>query len=102
MLTGLYLIIVFTLQAVLCADDASAAPQDVGVDYDIVYVRYPLGDQSDPANPTFITVPQGEHAYRVVAGADLMLLHPDGSEEVLVDCTTCSVMDPTVSFNGRR
>ena len=29
-----------------------------------------------------------------------MLLHPDGSEEVLVDCDVCSVTDPFVSFDG--
>src|SRR5262249_6451652 len=34
------------------------------------------------------------------AGADLMLLHPDGTEEVLVEGGAGSVTDPTVSFDG--
>ncbi len=34
------------------------------------------------------------------AGADLMLLHPDGSEEVLVAGGKGSVADPMVSFDG--
>jgi hypothetical protein len=33
-------------------------------------------------------------------GADLMLLHPDGSEEVLVEGGQGSVTDPVVSFDG--
>lgn len=33
-------------------------------------------------------------------GADLMLLHPDGSEEVLVDGGKGSVTDPVISFDG--
>src|SRR5262245_19109104 len=37
---------------------------------------------------------------RLDAGADLMLLHPDGSEEVLVKGGKGSVMDPMVSFDG--
>ena len=49
-------------------------------DYDIVYVRAPRkGDDvgtnwTEIANPVFMD-----------AGADLMLLHPDGTEEVLVE-----------------
>src|SRR5262249_59371858 len=34
------------------------------------------------------------------AGADLMLLHPDGKEEVLVYGGKGSVADPMVSFDG--
>ncbi len=68
-----------------------------GVDYDIVYVRYPAVDPGDP----FVTLPQGEKAYAIAAGADLMLLRPDGSEVVLVDCTVCSIMDPFISYDGR-
>ena len=33
-------------------------------------------------------------------GADLMLLHPDGSEEVLVAGGNGAVTDPFVSFDG--
>jgi hypothetical protein len=65
--------------------------------YDIVYVRYPNETDDDQ----FINIPQGEHAYDIAGGADLMLLKPDGSEIVLVDCTECSVMDPFISFDGK-
>ena len=34
------------------------------------------------------------------SGADLVLLHPDGSEEVLVPGGDGSIVDPYVSFNG--
>ena len=33
-------------------------------------------------------------------GTDLMLLHPDGSEEVLVEGGEGAVADPFVSFDG--
>ena len=73
---------------------AHAAPQDHGVDYDIIYVNYPL--VSGPND-----IPQGEHAYRIIGGADLMRLSPDGSTETIIDCdNTCSVMDPYVSYDG--
>jgi hypothetical protein len=68
----------------------------VKYDYDIVYVRAPRhGDTkrsrwADFSDPT-----------RMEAGADLMLLHPDGSEEVLVSGKDGSVMDPYVSFDGQ-
>jgi hypothetical protein len=65
--------------------------------YDIVYVRYPNETDDDQ----FVNIPQGEHAYDIAGGADLMLLKPDGSEIVLVDCTECSVMDPFISFDGK-
>ncbi len=65
-------------------------------DYDIVYVRYPAQDPNDP----YVTIPQGEHPYKIAAGADLILLHPDGSEDVLVDCNECSVMDPFISLDA--
>ncbi|MDT0582630.1 hypothetical protein [Brumicola blandensis] len=64
--------------------------------HDIVYVRYPNGTDEDP----YVDIPQGEHAYDIAGGADLMLLKADGSEVVLVDCDQCSVMDPFISFDG--
>ncbi|TDR20487.1 hypothetical protein [Marinicella litoralis] len=66
------------------------------VDYDIVYVRQVrFGDM---VNTTW---PEIFHPGRMDAGADLMLLHPDGSEEILVDCETCGVTDPVVSFDAQ-
>lgn len=72
-----------------------AADKAVKFDYDIVYVRAPRnGDKvgtnwPEIANPAFMD-----------AGADLMLLHPDGTEEVLVKGGAGSVTDPMVSFDG--
>ncbi len=73
-----------------------AAAGAFAVDYDIVYVRQPRN--GDNSNTTW---PEIFHPARIDAGADLMLLHPDGSEELLVDCTICSVTDPFVSFDGQ-
>jgi hypothetical protein len=67
----------------------------VKLDYDIVYVRAPRkGDAvgtnwPEIANPVFMD-----------AGSDLMLLHPDGSEEVLMEGGKGSVTDPMVSYDG--
>src|SRR4051812_3323470 len=68
----------------------------VKYDYDIVYVRAPRhGDErrgkwAEFSDPT-----------RMEPGADLMLLHPDGSEELLISGKDGSVMDPYVSFDGQ-
>jgi hypothetical protein len=65
------------------------------LDYDLVYVRAPRkGDAvgtnwPEIANPVFMD-----------AGADLVLLRPDGTEEVLVAGGAGSVTDPVVSFDG--
>lgn len=72
-----------------------ASDPTVKLDYDIVYVRAPRkGDAvgtnwPEISNPVFMD-----------AGADLMLLHPDGKEEVLVRGGVGSVSDPMVSFDG--
>ncbi|MEM7354648.1 MAG: hypothetical protein AAF657_27820, partial [Acidobacteriota bacterium] len=66
------------------------------VDYDVVYVRQPrYGDEVNTIWPEIF------HPARLEAGADLVLLHPDGSEEVLVAGGIGSVTDPFVSFDGR-
>ena len=71
-----------------------AAP--AAVTYDIVYVRQPRA-----GNNTHITWPEVFHPGTVAPGADLMLLHPDGTEEILVDTTNGAVTDPFVSFDGQ-
>ncbi len=81
------------LAAELLTGTGLAAQAQVG--YDIVYVRQIRN--GDDVNTTW---PEIFHPGRLEIGADLMLLHPDGSEEVLVDCTVCSVTDPFVSFDG--
>ena len=92
-----------------CSQNAYAAPIDSGVDYDIVYVAYPEVDEdafgnqiADPSKIPLGQIPQGEKAYIILGGADLMLLRADGTKETLVDCDRkCSVMDPFVSFDGK-
>ncbi len=64
-------------------------------DYDIVYVRVPR--QGGKQHPLFAEV---FHPAAMDPGGDLMLLHPDGSEEVLVEGGKGSVLDPYVSFDG--
>lgn len=84
------LILVFIFATLLANFSATA------VNYDIVYVRYP----AESPGGKFVKIPQGEQPYVIETGADLMLLHPDGSETILVDCKKCSVMDPVISFDG--
>jgi len=74
---------------------ATTSPMLGAVDYDVVYVRQPrYGDQTNT------TWPEVFHPGRLDPGADLMLLHPDGTEEVLVAGGAGSVTDPVVSFDG--
>lgn len=66
------------------------------VNYDIVYVRAPrFGNNENSLWPEVF------HPARLDPGADLMLLHPDGSEEVLVRGGEGSVTDPFISFDGK-
>jgi hypothetical protein len=65
-------------------------------DYDIVYVRGLRRTDGKEARWAEFSRPT-----MMEPGADLMLLHPDGKEEVLVDGAEGSVMDPYVSFDGK-
>src|SRR5262245_46477800 len=72
-----------------------AGDKSIKYDYDIVYVRQPrYGEDRRPGWAEF------SDPTRMEPGSDLMLLHPDGSEEVLVSGKDGSVMDPYVSFDG--
>jgi Hydrazine synthase alpha subunit middle domain len=65
-------------------------------DYDIVYVRTPRnGNAPHSSRWADASLP-----LNVDAEGDLMLLHPDGSEERLVAGGKGSVTDPYVSFDG--
>jgi hypothetical protein len=66
-------------------------------DYDIVYVRTPRKGNA----PHSSRWPDASLPLNVDAGGDLMLLHPDGSEERLVAGGKGSVTDPYVSFDGQ-
>ena len=65
-------------------DPISITPPPIGTDasvkydYDIVYVRAPRRDPSGKSKWAEVGDPR-----TMEAGADLMLLHPDGTEEVL-------------------
>ncbi len=72
---------------------AVATDPSVKLDYPIVYVRL-LRQQK-----TKVWAQAGV-PLQMNPGADLMLLHPDGREEVLVSGGKGSVTDPMVSFDG--
>jgi hypothetical protein len=76
----------------LTAAAAMAGP----VNYDIVYVR-----QARYGDTTNTMWPEVFHPARLDPGADLMLLHPDGSEEVLVAGGNGGVTDPFLSFDAQ-
>ncbi len=68
-------------------------------DYDIVYVRSPRWvEERGKKRPAR----WAEFAYptAVAPGSDLMLLHPDGKEELLVPGGDGAIQDPYVSFDG--
>lgn len=69
----------------------------VKYDYDIVYVRALRA--GDKVHKRFFT--DFSSPVTIEPGADLMLLRPDGSEELLVAGGTGSVTDPMVSFDGQ-
>ena len=72
-----------------------ATDKSVKYDYDIVYVQAPRGDKGK-ARWAEVGDPR-----TMEPGADLMLLHPDGKEEVLVAVKPHeSIADPMVSFDG--
>jgi hypothetical protein len=71
--------------------------KSVKIDYDIVYVRAKrAGDNIHKRFYTDFSAP-----ITLEPGADLMLLHPDGIEELLVAGRTGSITDPMVSFDGK-
>ncbi|HEX3314153.1 MAG TPA: hypothetical protein VHR72_04635, partial [Gemmataceae bacterium] len=74
-----------------------ASDKSVKYDYDIVYVRAPRKDPTGRSRWAEVGDPR-----TMEAGADLVLLHPDGKEEVLVPVTgNESIADPYVSFDGK-
>ncbi len=72
----------------------------VKVDYDIVYVRAPRFVAGSDGRLRPSAWPEIAHPTNIDPGYDLMVLHPDGSEEVLVAGGEGSIADPFVSFDG--
>lgn len=84
--------ILASLFTLLMLHDVYAAP----VNYDIVYVRAPrYGDTTIADWPEVISPTKME------PGADLMLLKPDGREEILFASGNGAVIDPVVSFDAQ-
>jgi len=81
-----------TLLILLCA-----SPFAFAVSYDIVYVRAPR--TSDSVSGKFAEVFTTTHAE---PGQHLILLHPDGNEEILVSAgENGAIIDPLVSFDAQ-
>src|SRR5262245_59760832 len=74
-----------------------ASDKSIKYDYDIVYVRAPRA--GDKVHKRFYT--DFSQPVTMEPGADLMLLHPDGSEELLVAGGEGSITDPFVSFDAQ-
>src|SRR5262249_5252890 len=71
--------------------------KSVKYDYDIAYVRAKrAGDKVHKRFYTDIATP-----VTLEPGADLMLLHPDGKEELLVAGGEGAITDPVVSLDGQ-
>jgi Tol biopolymer transport system component len=81
----------------LCLVLACAMPSFAQtVNYDIVYVRAPrFGDNTSTRWPEVFD------PFSVEPGADLMLLHPNGQEELLFAGGNGAVVDPAVSFDAQ-
>ena len=86
----------------LYPDDLDVTPaslrgdKSIRYDYDIVYVRSPRAGNDKGSRWAEIA-----HPHLMDPGADLMLLHPDGTEEVLVEGgATGAITDPVVTFDG--
>lgn len=88
--------VVFAVLFAVSLPDALARRPSPAVDYDIVYVRAPRYGDEKPTR-----WPEVKDPIQMEPGADLMLLRPDGSEEVLVEGGHGSVVDPYVSFDGQ-
>lgn len=74
-----------------------ASDPSVKLDYDIVYVRARRAGAT--IHKRFFT--DFSQPVTLEPGADLMLLHPDGREELLVAGGNGSITDPFVSFDGQ-
>ncbi len=74
-----------------------SADKGVKLDYPIVYVRAPRKNPDGRSRWAEVGDPR-----TMEPGSDLMLLHPDGKEEVLVEAgPRGAVADPFVSFDGQ-
>ncbi|HKB40084.1 MAG TPA: hypothetical protein VKD72_26850, partial [Gemmataceae bacterium] len=77
------------------------ADASIRYDYDIVYVRAPRFVPGRGGKQRPSAWPEIAHPTNIDPGYDLMLLHPDGKEELLVEGGKGSVTDPFVAFDGQ-
>ncbi len=88
---GFWAILVLLSLTIIQDVSAQTAPA-----YDIVYVRAPrYGDI------TFAKWPEVINPVQMEPGADLMLLHPNGTEDVLFSAGNGAVVDPVPSFDAK-
>ncbi len=79
-----------------------ATDKSVKYDYDIVYVRAPRFERGKDGKDVQAAVwPDAGAPHALRASTDLMLLHPDGSDELLVAGGTGAIADPYVSFDAK-
>ncbi len=76
--------------------------KSIPYDYDIVYVRAPrLVRDKDGKERRAPVWPNASEPGNLRAATDLVLLHPDGKEEVLVSGGKGAIADPYVSFDAQ-
>src|SRR5262245_43348813 len=79
-----------------------ASDKSIQYDYDIVYVRAPRTAKDRSGKERLAMVwPDASEPFNMHASTDLMLLHPDGSDELLVAGAPGAIADPYVSFDAQ-
>lgn len=91
------------LQRPMRIDPASiSSDKSIKYDYDIVYVRAPRTAPGRGGKEQIALVwPDASQPFQMKASTDLMLLHPDGKDEVLVAGAPGAIADPYVSFDAK-
>ena len=74
--------------------------KSIKIDYPIVYVRSPLW-VTDGERKREARWAEFGHPFAVTPNSDLMILHPDGREQLLVEGGEGAIQDPYVSFDAQ-
>lgn len=78
-----------------------ANDRSIKYDYDIAYVRAPRTAKDRKGTEQLAMVwPDASEPFHIHASTDLMLLHPDGTDELLVAGAPGAIADPYVSFDA--
>src|SRR5262245_49003714 len=79
-----------------------ASDKSINYDYAIVYVRAPRTSPGKGGKEQLAMVwPDASEPFKMRASTDLMLVHPDGREELLVAGAPGAIADPYVSFDAQ-